>query len=330
MKVYLIDCALGTFAVGEGGQLVGQQLAGRTGTELAKHIAALQKLEVTPARTALSQELGKKGYNIIQARLADTGSFLQGFAQLAEMLGSTAKANGMVSEACCLLAREGLKAQGKGKIIVQVIGMKDRLEEHLNMTGEKLREWYGLADPEGARTVKSHRELARLALEKGMAGAGMEFDAGDEEAIKDFAARYLASCETAERIEKYLEALAAQEMPNVATIAGSMLACRLLSLAGGIEKLARSPVSRIQLLGAEKALFRHMRTNSLAPKYGVLYAHPFIQQSSLDKKGKVARLLAAKISLAAKIDFFSKEDRSAELKKELEAKFAELVKVSPA
>jgi nucleolar protein 56 len=74
----------------------------------------------------------------------------------------------------------------------------------------------------------------------------------------------------------------------------------------------------VQLLGAEKALFRHLKGGGKAPKYGILFSHPYVQQAPPEKKGKVARLVAAKLSLAAKTDFFSKQDHGKELADKLE------------
>jgi nucleolar protein 56 len=99
-----------------------------------------------------------------------------------------------------------------------------------------------------------------------------------------------------------------------------MLAAKLISAAGGLEKLAKMASSTIQLLGAEKALFRHLRGKGRPPKYGLLYVHPLIQQASPKLRGRVARTLASKLAIAVRIDHYTKEDRSKKLKRELEEK----------
>ena len=93
---------------------------------------------------------------------------------------------------------------------------------------------------------------------------------------------------------------------------------RLIALAGGLEKLAKMPSSTVQLLGAEKALFRHLKGEGKSPKFGIIFSHTLIQNAPKEMKGKVARLIAAKLSLAARIDNFSKEDRGEELREELD------------
>src|SRR4030065_417735 len=107
-------------------------------------------------------------------------------------------------------------------------------------------------------------------------------------------------------------------MPNFSAVAGPLLGARLLSVAGSLDRLAMMPSSTIQLLGAEKALFRHLKGEGKAPKYGILFGHPLIQQATKETKGKVARLVAAKLSIAARLDRFAGKDEGESLRKQLE------------
>ena len=148
--------------------------------------------------------------------------------------------------------------------------------------------------------------------------AGMGFSDNDIKEMQGFSESILAMFKVKKSVTKYLGAETKQEIPNLSAIAGPVLSARLLSLAGGLEKIAKMSSSTIQLLGAEKSLFRHLKGGGRAPKYGILYAHPYVQKAPKEKKGKVARLVAAKLSLAARIDYFSKKDKSKDLKKDLE------------
>ena len=96
--------------------------------------------------------------------------------------------------------------------------------------------------------------------------------------------------------------------PAMIELLDSQLAVRLVSCAGSLAKLARLPSSTIQLLGAEKALFRHMSDGSLPPKHGILYQHPSVKSSQRKNKGKVTRSLASKVAIAAKIDYYREKD----------------------
>lgn len=112
--------------------------------------------------------------------------------------------------------------------------------------------------------------------------------------------------------------------PNTSKIIGTLIAARLISCAGGINKLAVLPASTIQILGAEKALFRFKKEGGKPPKHGVIFQHHLINRSSLKERGKISRLLALKISVAIKADVFTKRDISDELIKDLNKQIVEI------
>ena len=105
----------------------------------------------------------------------------------------------------------------------------------------------------------------------------------------------------------YLDSEAPKIFPNLVNILGTQLSVRIVSLAGDLSKLARMPASTIQLLGAEKALFRHMADGSPPPKHGVIYQHPTIRRANRKDKGRASRKLAAKVAIASKIDYFGEK-----------------------
>ena len=107
-----------------------------------------------------------------------------------------------------------------------------------------------------------------------------------------------------ENLSEYIDEEALKVFPEMVKLLDAQLTVRLVSFAGSLAKLARLPSSTIQLLGAEKALFRHMSDGSLPPKHGILYQHPSVKRAHNRKKGKVTRSLASKVAIAAKIDFY--------------------------
>jgi len=125
-------------------------------------------------------------------------------------------------------------------------------------------------------------------------------------------------------LEKQIENEMEKIVPNITNLAGSLIGARLISFSGGIKKLAMLPSSTIQVLGAEKALFRYKKEGGKPPKHGVIFQHSYINKSSKDKRGKIARIFAAKISIAAKADAFTKRVISDELKKNLENRIKEI------
>jgi nucleolar protein 56 len=153
---------------------------------------------------------------------------------------------------------------------------------------------------------------------------GSHIDDKDYQAIKDMAELGLQVEESKEQLETYIENTLIEECPNMVALIGSLLTARLLAAAGSLENLSRVPSSTIQLYGAEKALFRHLRKHVDPPKHGLIFQSPLIHQAPKWQRGKIARLLAGKISLAAKIDYFSKEDRSSELINDLNTRLEEI------
>ena len=116
-------------------------------------------------------------------------------------------------------------------------------------------------------------------------------------------------------LERQIETDIALVAPNISNLIGPLISARLISLAGSLEKLAKMPASTIQILGAEKALFRFKKEGGKPPKHGVLYQHPYISRSPKEIRGKISRIIATKISIAAKADAFTKRDISEDLKK---------------
>ena len=127
------------------------------------------------------------------------------------------------------------------------------------------------------------------------------------------------------KLKSYLNDLAEDAIPNMSAVAGPVLASRILALSGGLEKISKMPASTVQLLGAEKALFRHLKEKTKAPKYGIIFAHEMIQQAPKDKRGKVARVIASKLALAARTDFFSRENKAKKFREELEKEYEKIV-----
>lgn len=126
-----------------------------------------------------------------------------------------------------------------------------------------------------------------------------------------------------EKIEEDMKEIA----PNISSLVGPMIGARLISSAGGINKLAMMPASTVQILGAEKALFRFKKEGGKPPKHGYIFQHTYINKAPRDIRGKIARVFANKISIAAKADVFTKRDISKELIKELEERVKEIRKL---
>ena len=213
----------------------------------------------------------------------------------------------------------------------------DVLDKSLNLLSERIREWYGVHFPELDQEVTDHERFVSLVLagerdvvaqssgdptivEYAGRSLGIKLAEADVTAVSGFAASLRELYTQRDAIGNYLDALMTELAPNVRTVAGANLGARIISISGGLERLARMPSSTVQILGAERALFKHLAKGSPSPKHGVIFQHPAIGHAPPKLRGKVARALAAKISLAAKMDFYSHEDHGEELKTALDEK----------
>jgi len=227
----------------------------------------------------------------------------------------------------------------KDKIIIQAIDAIDEIDKSLNIFTARLREWYGLHFPEMEKDVEKHERFVKLVSEHGLrknmdekelrqiakTSMGIDLSEKDEVILKEYATKIKELYKLREHLEKYVDNVLKEIAPNLREIAGGLLAARLIALTGGLEKLAKKPSSTIQLLGAEKALFRFLHGRGRSPKYGLLFTHQLIQNAPLKKRGKVARVLASKISIAVKMDFYGKKVKSTELKKNLEERIKKIM-----
>ncbi|MXR21827.1 NOP5/NOP56 family protein, partial [Halobacterium bonnevillei] len=118
-------------------------------------------------------------------------------------------------------------------------------------------------------------------------------------------------------VREYVERQAPTVAPNLSRLAGPMLAARLIALAGGLGDLAKQPSGTLQVLGAEDALFAHLRGHAPSPKHGAIYTHDYVRTTHPDERGSAARALAGKLTIAARIDHYSGDLRP-ELKAELD------------
>jgi len=211
---------------------------------------------------------------------------------------------------------------GYDNLIIQTINHVEELNKISNMLSKRLREWYSLYNPEFSNSVDDHLAFSRMILEgnepklKESMGADLKED--DIVSIKDIATEIVRIDELKERQISYLEKIMKKYCPNIQAVAGTLIGGKLVAMAGSLEKLTIFPSSTVQLLGAEKALFRHIKTGSRPPKFGVIMNHQLVNSVRLKDKGKVARMLANKISLAAKVDRFKGEFIGDKLAKGLE------------
>ncbi|PLW80293.1 hypothetical protein C0585_03170 [Candidatus Woesearchaeota archaeon] len=216
-------------------------------------------------------------------------------------------------------------------LIIQTVGLIEDLEKVNNTLSKRLREWHSLYAPEisnkigdnegfsKAVSIKTKDELfSELKITESM---GASLKKSDVEEIIKLAKQVKELFDEKKAKEKYLETLMKRHAPNVYEIVGTMIGSKLITFAGSVRQLSLMPAGTIQLLGAETALFRHIKSGSKPPKHGFIINHPIVTGVPRKDKGKAARALADKISICAKVDYFKGEPIGETLKLELMKKF---------
>merc|ERR1719160_1621456 len=122
--------------------------------------------------------------------------------------------------------------------------------------------------------------------------------------IKEFAKRIIRLAEYRQKLGNYLQIKMRKFAPNLSALIGELVGARLISHAGSLVNLAKYPASSVQILGAEKALFRALKAKSKTPKYGLIFRTGFVGKVKPKNKGRISRFLANKCSISARIDAF--------------------------
>jgi len=233
----------------------------------------------------------------------------------------------------------------------QAIQTLDDIDKTLNLFMSRIREWYSLHFPELDRLIDKHETYTRLILnlqkrknftienleKEGLPKAkteqiakiaessmGAELTEQDLEQVTAMCKDALELSQRRGSLEKYVDSVMDEVAPNIRALVGSLLGARLIALAGGLDNLAKMPASTIQVLGAEKALFRSLRTGTRPPKHGIIFQHTVIHEAKNWQRGKVARVLAGKLAIAARVDAFSGKYIGDKLKADLEKRIKEI------
>lgn len=214
--------------------------------------------------------------------------------------------------------------------IIQAIGALDETDKIINLLSSRLREWYGLHFPELDNLIDTIVGYSKIVLAGNRDNLNQQVyvDAGfpDEKVemlsllqaksrggqisdenlaiAQNLAKQILELSELRANLEKHIESQMQVIAPNLSGILGTSVGARILGRAGSLKRLATMPASTIQVLGAEKALFRALKTGAQPPKHGLLFQHTLVHAAPKWQRGKIARAIAAKAALAARVDVF--------------------------
>ncbi|HUT81188.1 MAG TPA: hypothetical protein VMZ29_08295 [Candidatus Bathyarchaeia archaeon] len=258
-----------------------------------------------------------------------------------------------------LITKEKVRqaADKRDRLIVHAIETIDDVDKTLNLFSNRLREFYGMHFPELVDAIENHYTFAKIV---GVTGNKSNIDkkllVEEINLPEDKAETILADRETTmgsnlleqdimiiqdqakivvdlyqrrQSLEKWMEEAMKTVAPNICGVINPLLGARLISLAGSLKDLALSPSSKIQVLGAEKALYRTIKTGAPPPKHGIIFQDPRLNQSKWWQRGKIARVLSGRISIASRMDYFEAEDRSVLFAKEITEKINDVLEKYP-
>ncbi|MFQ6010267.1 MAG: NOP5/NOP56 family protein [Candidatus Aenigmatarchaeota archaeon] len=331
MAVEIGACIIGVFAI-EGSEIKEYVLFKKDPREVAgklkKYAEGGEFPELEDIKRKTGGKRGKKAEEFLKDNMR-TMAVEMGFAKNWEEL------NRFIASVGTELAKmKMIRTEKRDKLIIQAVSALNDMDKILNTMSERLREWFGLHYPE--LSIKEHESFAKMVAKYGRRerfeefekSMGMELKEEDVVILQEYAQQLWKLYMLRDVMEKYLNRVVPEEMPNTNALLGSVLAARLLAHAGSLERMAKMPSSKLQLLGAEKALFRYMKERKKGkarpPRFGILFIHPAISGAKREIQGKIARLLASKLTIAVRADFYTKEDKSKELKEDFEKKLKEI------
>lgn len=232
--------------------------------------------------------------------------------------------------------KEELSEEDSEKHLIKAVKTLEVVEGSINEKEERFRDWYSLHFPELVNEIRDIGQLAKILddsvqrddleafSEMAESSNGSEMGAEEKEIIETVLEDLNSNLELRDELETYIKSSVKEEMPNLSKLLDPIIAAQILAQAGGLDELAKMPASTVQMLGAEKALFRYLRGNGTPPKHGILFEHEFVRPLPSNPRGKMARFLANKTVMAARLDNYGDKDKGEDLRQEARQKFQEL------
>jgi nucleolar protein 56 len=360
IKVYVAKCILGVFAFDDKGKLVDsipfkgspQSIADRYSSDKDEEAMA-KKLKSLDHKVITSSALD--GFEHEPDNPTQTKLFKDMVAISVEQgtFKSKVEALKVVRDVGLILASKELSTRRPGKDVqaAQAVRMLDDLNKVIERLGQRIREWFLALYPDrvkqmpGPETIEDHddpryhaivAELYKKNLEVIHRVLSSEKPIGSDDGSSDYTLETVRAVATElmnlfkerDRLEKYISQTMEEAAPKLAQIAGPVLGARLIAQAGSLERLALKASTEVQLLGARKAVFRHLRHGQLPPKHGLVFVHPAVSGSQGHQRGKAAKVLGSYIARAARSDAFESDMDIDELKAKLDTKI-EQVRTKP-
>ena len=348
MECYVTYSVKGFYAFNENNELIAEKLFKET--EILQKLIEIDNKEIPTEEIELIEELSKDYDSIIIESNKRSSDYQSDKVKVKNPnpAGDYLRSNfdlDIDNEIYQKLAIYKMKkAQaGDDKHLIQAINSIDEIDESISKLIERIREWYALYFPE-MDLIKNNETYIKLIYEnktkeeiinaksdafpEDMLDIEDDINPNDLDIMNNYAKSIYELQQTRKNIIDYIDVKMESIAPNLRLLVGSSLGAKLISHAGGLKRLASYPSSTVQIMGAEKALFRHLKSGDRPPKYGLIYQHPQVRGAKWWNRGKIARMLAGRISLAARKDVFT-HDFNPEIFNEFTAKVEEIEKNNP-
>ncbi len=331
MECYITYCVKGFLAFNSENELISEKLFPET--EILNRLADINDKKIVAEEIEIIEEVSKEYAEIIiesNKRKSDYNNekiTIKNPNSAGEYLRSNYDEFGLneedITEIYRNLAIYKIKKESasEDKHLIQAINSIDEIDESISKLIERIREWYALYFPE-MDIIKNNETYIKLisqnktkekiveakpdAFPADIIDLEEDINPKDIEIMNNYANSIFEMQQTRKNLEEYVDFKMEEIAPNLRLLVGSSLGAKLISHAGGLKRLAMYPSSTVQIMGAEKALFRHLKSGDRPPKYGLIYQHPQVRGAKWWNRGKIARMLAGMISHAVRRDVFTK------------------------
>lgn len=325
----------GTFIL-KGDEVVDEELFPEDAEEIAERKFAREEGEILDEEKSLAERWSAE-ILVTSKRLSEFGEVMEeGISDVEIDPEDHSFDDSLLQQALLKLGEKKVRESiDFGEYLAKAVNTIQDLNEIINMKKERLRDFYSLHFPELENEVGNERFVELIASHGGRerimdeidferSTTGGEITDKEENLFKDMASQLKKDMDHREDLHRYVEKRMKEQAPNLTELAGAKLGGELIAKEGSLEELAKQPASTIQVLGAEKALFKHLDKDTDPPKHGLILQHPFVHDASKSVRGKIARAFANKIAIAARLDYFGGEKMGEELRADLEERIKEI------
>jgi len=328
----LVTKWFGSFLCDEG-KVKRASLFPKTSAEIADRLASINRGEVLDEELELASSADRVG----DRRLSEFGKVTRFDSSFIRPEDYGFQLD-LYRESTIILAKDSVRRSiGPDVYLGQAVRAYDDMVFATNLLSERLREWYGLHFPElevvlnseaysKAVTEQGSRDDVKSSLGLEMDSIGSDIAPEDLDSVRSLGRALVQAYSSRSEVERHIDARMKEVAPNISSLVGPVVGARLMMQAGSLERLASMPSSTVQLLGAEKAMFRHLKKGSKPPKHGTLFQHPLVHDSPVWQRGAIARALASKICLAARADMYTRNDIGPVLREQLDRRVEQIRK----